>query len=100
MKTREIECWVENQVIINNVERLDTSFVAFTRDRKDPAKSNLLKARLIIEVPPKKIELTEEQFDEVMNSTPMITFGFGPERTPDLVQWARQVKEKLFGGEE
>jgi hypothetical protein len=66
MKTREIDVWV-------NTRRLDHVYLTVIPEAKGfelihRDRSAFVKAKLIIEIPEKKIEITESQFDDVWNA--------------------------------
>jgi hypothetical protein len=66
MKTKEIEVWVNDNFIeykvgIGDVVR-DIGFEQFINGNK------ATKAKLIIEIPEKKIEITESEFDEAVGN--------------------------------
>lgn len=78
MKTREIEVWVNPKTIIDNW--FEVSTYPETGD---------IKAKLIIEAPERKIELTESQFEEEWQ------FQFNDAYTGNM----KSMKARLFGSE-
>jgi hypothetical protein len=89
-KVKEIEVWVQNQVIINNIEALDTSFAVYTRERKHTHElyGELSKAKLIIELPERKVEITESMLDNALKEY---------ESQGSCAFFKNILKQKLFG---
>jgi hypothetical protein len=58
MKTKEVEVWLDSDEFHSGVN----CFVRLVSDK--PKWKNKFKAKLIIEIPEKKIEITESEFDE------------------------------------
>jgi len=56
MKTKEIDVWVRH-------DEIDSNGISCQTNRHDKWQ---LRAKLIIEIPEKKIEITESQFDEAL----------------------------------
>lgn len=66
-KTIEIDVWVQDLILSNKYE-----YEAFVRGESTQVKrkpsEGYLKAKLIIEIPERKIEITESQFDEAVKN--------------------------------
>jgi hypothetical protein len=87
---KEIEVWVDPLITIH-----DTGSFPITKDpvivhgfKVRHEDREMIKAKLIIEIPEKKIEITESQFDEAwkeMHKSPLSDYEF--------------LKERLFGKE-
>lgn len=80
-KTREIEVWVNPKTIIDNW--FEVSTYPETGD---------IKAKLIIEVPGRKVEITESQFDEAF-------YGGHDCYSSSWSKEIQRAKQKLFGSE-
>ena len=86
MKTKEITVWVDPDEVVND---------AWTLCHADFYKGELtgmVKARLIIDLPEKKISITESEFDLECRKVSGSLFELGP--TDKLLI----LKKKLFGG--
>jgi hypothetical protein len=83
MKTKEIEVWV-----VMDHEQPIKMWSAKPKCRNEIDEMGWVKARLIIEIPERKVEITESEFDEVMKDLRLEC----PERV-----WL--VKKELFGKE-
>ncbi len=83
MRTKEIECWVDPVSADIN----ENFYV--TKNEINHRGTNV-KARLIIELPERKIELTESEFDEAWNL---------PLDIDSINDIRIAVKQKLFGKE-
>lgn len=81
MKTREIEVW-----LCEGWEK--KSYPEFCLAYDNSAECTI-KARLIVEAPDKKIEITESQFDEAFDS--VVDPGY------DGADIKGELKQKLFG---
>lgn len=60
MKTKEIDVWVSKRV-------LDGDDVSDTLTTYETGSVNRIKAKLVVEIPEKKVTITESQFDEFVN---------------------------------
>lgn len=87
MKTKEIEVWVyEND--LEKAQKNGTKGVYFTLEYPDD--SSFKKAKLIIDLPEKKIEITESQFDEAWRLSATAV-------NSTVHQSYLNLKQKLFG---
>lgn len=78
MKTKEIEVWVP-RMTLDSFARSEV-FTSKTRDMVD---DSWLKAKLIIELPEKKVTISESEFDRLIGLDKNVNTGW--------------VKNKLFG---
>lgn len=89
MKTKEIEVWVTDTF----VDQVDSKHLSYIPTFAQPVEgTKCTKARLIIELPEKKITISESQFDELWNDL--------YERIPNSEALAikyHSTKDKLFG---
>ena len=73
MKTKEIEIWIGKSVLLDKIE----SFYQIVTNQKD-AETNrftMVKARLIVEIPEQKIEITESQLEAAWNKSTHTSFS-------------------------
>ena len=75
MKTKEIEVWIGKSVLLDKTE----SFYQIVTNQKDAEahRFTMIKARLIVEIPEQKIEITESQLEEAWNESPHTSPSFG-----------------------
>lgn len=89
MKTKEIEVYIEKDWL------LSTGCIGMISEAsKFPTRLNgkdTIKARLIIELPEKKVEITEEKLDELHND-----FQYCADENAFFYKF---LKQKLFGSE-
>jgi len=84
-RTKEIDVWVKKSFEMN----FSNNYIADVHNR--PTELYPIKAKLIIEIPEKKITITESEFNE---ASKVIRFGvFNGETYGDI----NRLKEKLFG---
>jgi hypothetical protein len=62
MKTREIEVWVSKDVLDHLIDEPESNLVGSTVFKR-PTDHWSVKAKLIIEIPERKVEITESEFD-------------------------------------
>jgi len=60
MKTKEIEVWVDQAVLVH-VKLYPSYEMATSKEQAEQYECPMIKARLIIEIPEQKVELTESQ---------------------------------------
>jgi hypothetical protein len=98
MKTKEIEVWVQSKIIDGELSQIIgfSEAHAIARKISDPAYVSLLcgekaiKARLIIELPEKKVEITESDLDYILRYVGCLTDG----------NIKAHLKQTLFGKED
>jgi len=66
VKTKEIEVWVDQEILVNVAPGYCYTLAA-TQKETDAYKLTMIKARLTIEIPEQKIEITESQAEAVWN---------------------------------
>ena len=87
MRTKEIEVWVRKEIFEAKENGAFKDLVCLTYPQD--AERNCLKARLVIELPERKIEITESQLANAI---------FDSGYSGDKDNWEQLVKE-LFGEE-
>jgi len=73
MKTKEIEVWIGKSVLLDKIE----SFYQIVTNQKDAEthRFTMVKARLIVEIPEQKIEITESQLEAAWNKSTHTSFS-------------------------
>ena len=66
MKTKEIEVWVDQAVLVH-VKLYPSYEMATSKEQAEQYECPMIKARLIIEIPEQKVEITESQAEAVWN---------------------------------
>jgi len=84
MKTKEFDCFVHKRVLSQKDMYSEIRFF----DCEDH-----IKAKLIIEIPDKKIEITESQFDEIFKK--LSCFGVGSKLWHIYRNFHREYKKEL-----
>jgi hypothetical protein len=64
MKTKEIDLWVEYDGVMNSIKR-GTHLGNEISANRNCCSSSAVKAKLIIELPEQKVEITENQLDRL-----------------------------------
>lgn len=95
MKTKEIEVWVSRPLIDNDIRFGESRerYIRIPYRDHDLSEQGYTKAKLIIELPEKKIEITEGQFDEAVKE--FFKGDISPMQTG--VKMQSHLKQKLFG---
>lgn len=83
-RTKEIDVWVNGSEIKKLQPDCTDSFTVYTKDCFSPS----IKAKLIIELPERKVEITESMFDEAWEK-------FRSQGSADF--YREEIKKKLFG---
>lgn len=91
MKTKEIDIWIDNTVMHGLISGHDVQSKEMYFCNSD--RSRTTKAKLIIELPEKKIEITESSFDEAVYDA----FHNGLLRNHSFNEIKQTMKQKLFG---